>query len=239
MGATSAIAHAYARRMATAGAALVLIGRNAERLGANAADLVARGGTASVEVLDLLAAIDRHAAMEGLVARHGLPDQIVIAYGILGDQKRALADLAHAREILEVNFTSVAEWLLAICARRDPSRALALVVIGSVAGDRGRGANFVYGAAKSGLERFVEGLQHANAGTSLSLVLVKPGFVDTPMTRDFDKSGPLWASPDTVARDIERAVARRAAVVYTPWFWRTIMLIIRTMPRFLFNRLKI
>jgi short-subunit dehydrogenase len=114
-----------------------------------------------------------------------------------------------------------------------------LVVIGSVAGDRGRARNFVYGSAKSGLDRFVEGLQQAYAGTMLRLVRVKPGFVDTPITAHFTKGGPLWATPERVAADIERAVDRGRAVVYTPWFWWLIMMIIRHLPRVVFHRLKI
>ena len=239
LGGTSAIAQAYARHAASAGGTLVLIGRNEDRLQANAADLAARGGRSAVEVRDLAGPIDRAAVVGELAERHGFPDEVVVAYGILGDQQRALGDLGHAQDILDVNLTSVALWLLAIATRRDPVRPLTLVIIGSVAGDRGRASNFVYGAAKGGLDRFVEGMQHAHAGTALNLVLVKPGFVDTPMTAAFDKTGPLWASPDRVARDIRRAVDRRAAVVYAPWFWRYIMMIIRLMPRFLFNRLKI
>ena len=190
-------------------------------------------------MLDLAAQIDRAAAVGEFIEQHGFPDEVLVAYGILGDQQRALTDLAQAADIINVNFTSVALWLLAICARRDPARALTLAVIGSVAGDRGRGKNFIYGSAKGGLDRFLEGLAHANAGTPLHVLRVKPGFVDTPMTAAIKKGGPLWAKPDRVAADIDKAVARRAAVVYTPWFWRWIMLVIRLLPRFLFNRLKI
>jgi short-subunit dehydrogenase len=239
LGATSAIAHAYARLAADGGARLLLIGRNEDHLQANAADLAARGGEAATRVLDLADAVDHAALVAELIERHGHPDEVLIAYGILGDQARALDDLGHAREVIDVNFTSVALWLLAIRARRDPARDLTLAVIGSVAGDRGRGSNFVYGAAKGGLDRFLEGLQHAHAGSSLHVLRVKPGFVDTPMTAMIEKGGPLWAKPEQVARDIRRAIERRAAVVYTPWFWRPIMLVIRTLPRFVFNRLKI
>jgi decaprenylphospho-beta-D-erythro-pentofuranosid-2-ulose 2-reductase len=239
LGGTSAIAHAYARRAAADGAKLMLIGRNGDHLNANAADLTARGGQVAIEVLDLAGKVDHDAVVGGLIDRHGFPDEVLVAYGILGNQERALSDLGHARDIINVNFTSVALWLLAIRARRDPARPLTLVVIGSVAGDRGRASNFIYGSAKGGLDRFLEGLQHAHAGTSLYVVRVKPGFVDTPMTAAIKKGGPLWAKPDRIARDIQGAVDRRAAVVYTPWFWRPIMLIIRLIPRFLFNRLKI
>jgi len=112
-------------------------------------------------------------------------------------------------------------------------------VVGSVAGDRGRARNFVYGSAKGGIDRFLEGLQQAYAGTKLRVVRVKPGFVDTPMTADIAKAGPLWTTPDRVAADIKRAADRGHAVIYTPWFWWPIMIIIRHLPRFVFHRLKI
>lgn len=239
LGGTSAIAQAYARRKAAQSGKLLLVGLNEDHLKANAADLVARGGSVAIEVLDLAAQIDRAAAVGEFIQRHGFPDEVLVAYGILGDQQRALTDLAHAADIIDVNFTSVALWLLAVCAKRDGARALTLAVIGSVAGDRGRGKNFIYGAAKGGLDRFLEGLQHANAGTPLHVLRIKPGFVDTPMTAAMKKGGPLWAKPDQVAADIDKAIAARATAVYTPWFWRWIMLIIRLLPRFLFNRLKI
>jgi decaprenylphospho-beta-D-erythro-pentofuranosid-2-ulose 2-reductase len=239
LGGTSAIAQAYARLKAQQACKLLLIGRNEDHLKANAADLVARGGAAAIEAIDLAGQTDRDAMVGEFIERHGFPDEVLVAYGILGDQQRALTDLSLAADIIDVNFTSVALWLLAICARRDAVRPLTLAVIGSVAGDRGRGSNFIYGSAKGGLDRFLEGLQHANAGTPLHVLRVKPGFVDTPMTAAIKKGGPLWATPERVAADIDKAVARRAAVVYTPWFWRWIMLIIRLLPRFLFNRLKI
>jgi short-subunit dehydrogenase len=238
-GGTSAIAQAYARLAATRGAKLLLVGRNGDHLNANNADLIARGGKAAIEVLDLAGQVDREAVLGGFIERHGFPDEVLIAYGILGEQERALTDLALAADIINVNFVSVALWLLAISTRCDPARPLTIVVIGSVAGDRGRASNFIYGSAKGGLDRFLEGMQHAHAGTSLHIVRVKPGFVDTPMTAAIKKGGPLWAKPDRIATDIQRAVDRHAAVVYTPWFWRLIMLIIRLMPRFVFNRLKI
>jgi short-subunit dehydrogenase len=239
LGGTSAIAQAYARLAAEDGAQLLLVGRNEEHLQANAKDLIVRGGEAATKVLDFDRAGDHNAIVGDLIAHHGFPDEVLIAYGILGDQARALTDLDHARDIIEVNFTSVALWLLAIRARRDLANPLTLVVIGSVAGDRGRASNFVYGSAKGGLDHFLEGLQHAHAGTTLNVVRVKPGFVDTPMTAAIKKRSLLWAKPDKVACDIRRAVGRRDAVVYTPRFWWVIMLIIRLLPRSLFNRLKI
>jgi decaprenylphospho-beta-D-erythro-pentofuranosid-2-ulose 2-reductase len=240
LGATSAIAQAYARRRASQSATLILLGRNEAHLRANAADLMAHGATAAVvECCDLAHPPDYDAAVTSLMASEGLPDEVVLAYGTLEQQGRAVGDLAYARELIETNFTSAACWLLAIIARWDRSRPLRLIVIGSVAGDRGRGLNFVYGSAKGGLDRFAEGLQHAYAGTALRVVRVKPGFVDTPMTAHMAKGGLLWATPDRVAADIARAADRGQAVVYTPWFWWLIMMIIRHLPRLVFHRLKI
>jgi short-subunit dehydrogenase len=239
LGGTSAIAQAYARLAVTGGAKLLLVGRNENHLRANTADLAARGGQAACEVLDLAGTVDHDAIVGGFLDRYGFPDEVVVAYGILGDQERALTDLTQAQQIIEVNFVSVVLWLIAIRARRPRAHPLTFVVIGSVAGDRGRGSNYIYGSAKGGLDRFLEGMQHAHIGTSLHVLRVKPGFVDTPMTAGINKGGPLWAKPEQIAHDIQRAVERRAVVVYTPWFWRFIMLIVCAMPRFLFNRLKI
>lgn len=240
LGATSAIAQAYARRRAAAGARFALAGRREERLNVIAADLVARGAaSAELVVMDLSAIGEIESAAEMIHARFGSPQEIVIAYGILGEQTALERDLAAARAALDVNFTSAALWLLAFLKRREAAQLLTAIVIGSVAGDRGRRTNFIYGAAKGGLDVFVQGLAHAYADSPARFVMVKPGFVDTPMTAAFVKSGPLWSTPDRVAADIERAVRRGTRVVYTPWFWWPIMAIIRRLPWFVFRRLKI
>jgi short-subunit dehydrogenase len=240
LGATSAIAQAYARRRAAAGVRFALAGRREERLKAVAADLLARGAaSAEPVVVDLSAAGEIDSTVETITARFGPPQEIVLAYGTLGEQALLERDLSAARAALEVNFTSAALWLLSFLERHDAAQPLTVVVIGSVAGDRGRRTNFIYGAAKGGLDIFVQGLAHAYAGTPMRFVMVKPGFVDTPMTAGFAKGGPLWSSPDRVAADIERAVRRGARVVYTPWFWWPIMAVIRRLPWFVFRRLKI
>lgn len=240
LGAASAIAEAYARRRAAEGAHFGLVGRREDRLAAVAADLRARGAKSAETAVADLAAIDGiEAAALNVRARFGDPDEIVIAYGTLGTQGEAERDLALARRILDTNFTSAALWLLALLKDHPAGAPLTVVVIGSVAGDRGRASNFIYGAAKGGLDRFVEGLAQKYAHTAVRFVLVKPGFVDTPMTAAIAKGGPLWATPDRVGRDIHRAAMRGRRVVYTPWFWRPIMAIIRALPWFIFKRLKI
>jgi decaprenylphospho-beta-D-erythro-pentofuranosid-2-ulose 2-reductase len=240
LGATSAIAQAYARRRAAAGMQFALLGRREDRLKVVAADLIARGGaSAEPVVMDLSAVGDIERAVETIYARFGPPREIVLAYGTLGEQPALEHDLSAARMALEVNFTSAALWLLAFLKRCDAATPLTCVVIGSVAGDRGRRTNFIYGAAKGGLDIFVQGLAHAHASTPVRFVLVKPGLVDTPMTAAFVKSGPLWSSPERIAADMERAVRRGRRVVYSPWFWWPIMTVIRALPWFVFRRLKI
>jgi decaprenylphospho-beta-D-erythro-pentofuranosid-2-ulose 2-reductase len=239
LGAASAIAEATARLYAAEGADLLLVGRHGERLDAIAADLRLRGA-ARVEtaVLDLAAVDDPGAGFAGLVAALGGVDHVLLAYGILGDQKTAERDTTVAAAGLAVNFASAAGW--ALTAAEALERHGALVVLGSVAGDRGRRANYVYGAAKSGLATLVEGIAHRFAGKGPRAVVVKPGLTVTPMTAGYaSRKGLLWSSPEKIAAVVRRAADRGGPAVYAPWFWRWIMLMIRLLPTPIFNRLDI
>lgn len=241
LGATSAIAEATARLYAGEGAELLLVARQPERLAAIAADLGPRGA-ARVEtaIRDLADAGEAATVFAGFVAALGGVDHVLLAYGILGDQKASERDPAAAQANLNVNFTSAAAWILAAAETLERQGRGSLVVLGSVAGDRGRRANFIYGAAKAGLATLVEGIAHRFAGSGPRAVIVKPGPVITPMTEGFaDRKGLLWATPETVAAIVRRAAERGGPVVYGPWFWRWIMLIIRALPARLFNRLDI
>jgi short-subunit dehydrogenase len=240
LGATSAIAQAYARRRAIEGAALVLIARHQDRLATVANDLLARGAVAAEAIVLDLAAMDEIERSAQMI-RSRFPDahEIVICYGALGDQSACERDIGHARSILDTNFTSAALWTLALLAERNPKTPLSVVVIGSVAGDRGRAGNFVYGAAKGGLDVFLEGLRQKYDGSEIRIITVKPGWVDSPMTAHLVKRGPLWSSPDRVAFDIHRAVERGRRVVYSPPYWRAIMIVISHLPWFMFKRLKL
>jgi short-subunit dehydrogenase len=113
-----------------------------------------------------------------------------------------------------------------------------IAVISSVAGDRGRASNYLYGAAKAAVSAFLSGLRQRLHGDGVNVLTIKPGFVDTPMTRDF-KKGPLWAKPGAVARGIVQAIDKRKAIAYLPWFWWGIMLIIKHVPEFVFRRVKL
>lgn len=240
LGATSAIATAFCRRRAGKGARFVLVARHAERLDAVRADLVARGAADAVTIAsDLADMTDTATRFADFVGRLGEPDEVLLAYGVLGDQARAQDDPEETRRLIDVNFTSAALWMQLCAQHLGRGKPCDLVVIGSVAGDRGRQSNYVYGAAKAGLDAFAEGMAHRAHGSGLRVVTVKPGFVDTPMTAHLDRSGPLWAKPEAIAAAIDRALARGQRIVYAPWFWRPIMTAVRATPRTLFYRTKL
>lgn len=240
LGATSAIAEATARLYASEKACLLLAGRNADRLRAISVDLLARGAnSAPIEALDLSQTGVAVPTLERMIATLGGVDHILLFYGVLGDQGRAEADPNHASEILNVNFTSAAQWCLAAAAKLEAQGRGSLVVIGSVAGDRGRQSNYVYGAAKAGLATLVQGIAHRLAlrsPKSARAVLVKPGFVDSPMTAGSKKGGPLWAKPEGIAAIVRKAADRGGPIVYAPWFWRFILLGIRLVPAAIFHK---
>lgn len=240
LGATSAIAAAFCRRRAAEGSRFVLVARNAERLDSIKADLEGRGASRAVTVTSDLADMSNcDNRFLAFLQPLGAPDEVLLAYGVLGDQGKAQTDADETRQIIDVNFTSAALWLQLAAKHLGQDRPCALVVIGSVAGDRGRQSNYVYGAAKAGLDAFAEGLAHRAHGTKLRVVTVKPGFIDTPMTAHLDRSGPLWAKPEAVAAAIDNALAKGRRIVYAPWFWWPIMTAVRMAPRPLFYRTKL
>jgi len=240
LGATSAIAEASARRWAAEGARLVLLARDPGRLDAVATDLRVRGARVDTVTADL-ATLDAATTIDRIVADHGRIDVVLLAYGVLGEQARAERDPAEARRILDTDFGSAAGWCLAVANVLERQDAGVLVVVGSVAGDRGRASNHVYGAAKGGLGILVQGIAHRLARGGARAVLVKPGFVDTPMTAHVARKGPLWAKPDAIAGAIVAAgrARRGPVVVYAPWFWRWVMLAIRLVPTALFHRTRL
>lgn len=240
LGALSAIGEATLRIYAEEGARLLLAGRGKDRLQALAADLEARGATSVVVwPTDLAGVQDAPAELARMTAAIGGLDAVLLFYGTLGDHAAAEFDMAQARRILVTNFTSAAEWCLAAAGIIESQRHGAVVVVGSVAGDRGRQSNYIYGAAKGGLGLIVQGLAHRLARCGGRAVIVKPGFVDTPMTAGLAKGGPLWAKPEAVGAIIRRAAKSTSPVVYAPGFWRYIMLAVRAVPSPVFHKTKL
>ena len=242
IGATSAIAHAVSRRHAARGARLVLLARDATRLEANAADLRVRGAAevhcVAFDALD----IDGH---EAALATAWAPvdgaggfDAALLAWGSLPDQAGCEASVAQALQAFDLNARSVLALLTLLAQRFERQGRGVIGIISSPAGDRGRASNYVYGAAKAAVTALASGLRHRLARKGVRVVTLLPGFVDTPMTAAFTK-GPLWATTERVAQDIDAALARGFGHVYTPWFWRWIMLLVRLLPERLFIRTRL
>lgn len=243
-GATSDIAVAVARRYAEAKWRLVLVGRDEAALTAIKADLEVRGAPdVTVQVADFMTLSSLPTVADAAFMQYGGLDLALVAYGTLPDQAASEGDAGLAEQTLTANFTSPA-LLLNELARPFAARAASgtvgtIAAISSVAGDRGRMSNYLYGAAKGGLQRYLEGLRHRLHAFGITVLDIRPGFVATKMTAHLKQSGPLWATPDRVAADIVHAIAARRAVLYTPWFWRGVMLIIRSVPRAVFHRTKL
>ena len=172
-----------------------------------------------------------------MVDKLGGLDHVILAYGVLGEHALAERDLAMAQAMIDVDFRSAATWCLAVAGLLERQGGGSLVVLGSVAGDRGRRSNYIYGAAKAGLATLVEGISHRFRDTGPRAVLVKPGPTDTPMTAGLIKGGPLLATPEAVAAVVRKAADRGGPVVYAPAYWRLIMLIIRMIPATIFNKM--
>ena len=238
-GATSAIAEATARIWAKSGDSLFLVARNSTKLESLAVDLKALGShkveIASADLNDIashVALIDTaELALDGI-------DTVLIAHGTLPDQ--ALCQQSVETSLLEIktNALSVISLLTDIANRFEQAKQGTIIVISSVAGDKGRQSNYVYGSAKSLVSVFTSGLRQRLQKSGVAVVTIKPGFVDTPMTAAF-KKGILWSTPEKVAKAIVRAGNKRSAIVYTPWFWLWIMLVIKSIPEFIFKRISL
>lgn len=243
-GATSAIAQAAARLWVQRGAHLVLVGRQPDKLQALVQDLQVRAGphgTAHIHSLQAdLNQVDQHARLiRDAVTALGSIDTVLIAHGSLPDQAACQANPARGLVEIQTNATSAIHLCECLAPLLESQGHGTLAVISSVAGDRGRQSNYLYGAAKGMVTLYLQGLRNRLYPAGVHVVTIKPGFVDTPMTAAFDKKGPLWASAPQVAQGILRAIDRRRDVVYLPGFWRGIMLVIRLIPESVFKRLKL
>ena len=239
LGATSAIASALAREFAAHHIDLVLGGRDSEELGALASDLSLRYGVRARTLLfDALDTPAHTATLRALFSELGNTlAGAVVCTGYLGDQAKGQDDWEEARLILETNFTGCVSALNILANHFELRRAGFICAISSVAGDRGRQSNYIYGAAKAGLSVYFQGLRNRLYPAHVKVLTVKPGFVDTPMT--YGRGGLiLVASPESVGKGIYRAIVKGQDVVYLPWFWRPVMFIVRLIPEAIFKRLR-
>ena len=238
IGATSAIAQAVARKLTNPEARFLLVGRNEARLAAIAADLETRGAAeVSSMVLDLCDICRHQEIIEEAKTKLGDIDLVLIAHGTLPEQRQLERSNQATLQCLQENALSVIS-LATLFGNyfREVGRGC-LIAISSVAGERGRQSNYVYGTAKAAVSTFMQGLRNRLQSKGVHVLTVKPGFVKTPMTAQFGK-GPVWSTPDAVADDIVRGINKKRDVIYSPFYWRYVMLVIRIIPEAIFKRMK-
>lgn len=235
IGATHGMGRALARRYAGRGESLVILGRDPEALERSAADLRARGASSvSVDRFDLASDADPRTRVDEWMVRYGRPAVVVITAAEFWNTEDLLDDaagFARAERMMEVNFVRTVLLIEALRPHLLEAGEATLCVFGSVAGDLARKPASLYGATKSALAHYLEGLDLRFRPRGLSVVIVKPGFIHTRMTEGSD-APPFAGEPEQVASDVVRAIDRRRAVVYTPRIWRWVMLVLRHLPRF-------
>lgn len=240
VGATSIIGRAIALEFARAGHPLALIGRDGKELSAIAADGSIRYGIEARPYELDIRALDRHSEVIDtcFVEANDTVDGIIVCVGYQPDEERARTDGEEARRVVEANFSGVAAFLERCAERLIRHRSGFLCTISSVAGDRGRQSNYVYGSAKAGLSAYLQGLRNRLFDHGVTVTTIKAGFIDTRLT--YGRPGVfLAAPPESIARAVRRAAIRGAGIVYVPWFWRVIMGVILMIPEPLFKRLKL
>jgi short-subunit dehydrogenase len=237
VGASSAIAHETARCFAADGAALFLVGRSAEKLAAIQHDLEVRGASkVATYTLDLNELAQHEAMIDAAYEALGGLDAALIAHGTLPDQAAVQTSVEQTMQEFQTNCLSTISLLTILGNRFEQQRRGCIAALSSVAGDRGRSSNYVYGAAKGALTVFLSGLRGRLEKSGVAVVTIKPGFVDTPMTAHIKKN-PLFAKPGAVGKRIYTAMLKGQDVVYVPWFWRYVMWIIRVLPESMFKKL--
>lgn len=238
LGATKGMGRSLARLMAERGDHLVLLGRDAAELERSAADLRARGPRAHVEIAtcdlgdpsSFAPALDRAEELLGGI------DCVVVTAGVFATQDVLEADPAHSLEVVTLDFANTVGFCEHARVRLMKKPGGTLCVFSSVAGDRARKPVVIYGAAKAGLSAYLEGLDHRYRSQGLATVCVKPGFVKTGMTAGL-RPPPFAGEPDAVARRVLRAIDRKTPVVYAPWPWRFVMMVIKALPRFVMRKI--
>ena len=240
LGAHSSIALGIAHRFAEAGHPLLLAGRDADELARDAADLSLRHGVA-VRTLHFDASdFASHPAFVESAIRGGDAglEGVVVCHGYFTDQDSALRDFDLAKRMIDTNYTSAVSVLNPLADYFEKQRRGFVCAVSSIAGDRGRGSNYLYGSTKAALSIYLQGLRNRLTRGGVRVVTIKPGFVDTALT--FGLPGMfLVATPRKIGADVYRAVRRGRSEIYTPWFWWGIMRIIKSIPEPLFKRMKL
>jgi short-subunit dehydrogenase len=239
IGATSAIAEASARIWAQKGYQLFLVGRNQEQLNLICQDLLIRGSPKVINFCVDLNNLDaHHLVLDNAFQEFGTIDIVLIAHGTLSNQADCERSVDLTLEEIKTNALSSISLLTLLGNRFEQQRFGVIAIISSVAGDRGRQSNYVYGSAKGMLNIFTSGLRQRLYKSGVSVLTVKPGFVDTPMTANF-KKGFLWSSPNLIAKLIVAGSEKANTEIYAPKYWWLIMFVIKIIPTNIFIKFKL
>ena len=239
IGATSAMAKEVAKLYAIEKANMYLIARDTSKLDIIKQDLSVRGAnTVYTAPFDANQFDSHQEVIEEAFEALGRVDLLLVAHGSLPNQELCQTDSMKAIEELNTNGVSVISLLTHAATRMEQQESGNITVITSVAGDRGRQSNYVYGAAKGLVSTFLQGLAQRLSKSGVHVLDIKPGFVDTPMTTEFDK-GVLWAKPEKVAQIIKKRIKKKSSFSYTPAFWFVIMTIIKFVPKNIFNKVNL
>ncbi|MCB9234152.1 MAG: SDR family oxidoreductase [Bacteroidia bacterium] len=237
LGATSDIARAVSQQFATHGYHLYLAGRNWEAIHAEASDLKIRFQVEAVPVRFDVLDFDSHAAIwNGLNPK---PEVVVCVVGYMPEQEDSQKDLALARKVMDSNFTGCANFLNLVANDFEAQKTGSIIGVSSVAGDRGRAKNYLYGAAKAGFTAYLSGLRNRLSKSGIQVLTVKPGFVQTRMTEHLELKGALVATADQVGKDIWNGFRKKKNVIYTKGIWKYVMLVIRHIPERLFKKMNL
>jgi hypothetical protein len=240
IGATSAIAEAVARKLAERGGRFYLLARNAERLATIASDLAIRGASeVEVSTFDANDNASHQGCLEKAHKWLGNITLALIAHGTLGDQKESEVNAESALKELQTNALSTISLLTYLANMTESQGNGTIAVISSVAGDRGRPSNYVYGTAKAAVTTFCDGLRARLYKKGVHVLTIKPGIVKTPMTEGFEAPEILKTEPDVVAQDIVRAIDKKKDTIYTPWFWKYVMMGIVHLPGSVFKKISL
>ncbi len=237
LGATSAIAQSVAQQYCASDANFILVARNTEKLDIVKNNLESIGAkSVTTYVLDFDLIDKQKEFVQYLDTKSIVIDLVFVAYGVLHDQTECEHNVDKAVEQIYSNYNSVVLLVTMLSTLLEKNKTGCIAVITSVAGDRGRKSNFIYGSAKAGVTTFLEGLRYKLYDAGITVITLKPGFIDTPMTKDC-KKGLLWVSSDVAAKYIVKAIKKKKSVAYIPPFWFWIMLIIRMIPNIIFRKL--
>lgn len=240
LGVTSAISRALAAEFARRGHDLIVASRDIEETNAIASDIEVRHRVKVLAKQFEAEAFGSHAAFVNECVRDAgaVLDGVVLGFGFMDEQTTAQSNFEVARKNIDVNVNAV----ISICEKFAPyleaARRGFIAGISSVAGDRGRQSNYIYGASKAGMSAYLQGLRNRLHASNVHVITIKPGFVDTKMTWGLPLPGPLVATPKRAAREIYKAIEAKKNVVYVPWFWRYIMTIICAIPEWQFKKMK-